>query len=202
MRPATRARADGGRLLAITLAIALPLAGWVALEYRNEQQRVAAAALEDFQSRLPPAATHPAPAANAEATAPGTAPTPAQARQDLFKCHHSGKTIYTDQPERNCDGSADVTRVERSLSAGLSPDKPFQAQLAESEARNPAPAPNRSQTALISRHGERDAARCAANANAQESVKSALRQPHDAWRGDQLTQRLKQLTDEAFSLGC
>lgn len=110
--------------------------------------------------------------------------------------------VYTDQPERHCADTA-VTHIEHpAVNAGLSPDKPFQTQLAEIEARQPAPAPESRQTRLITRHGERETARCAANASEQERIKSALRQPHDAWGGDRLNQRLKQLTDEAFNLRC
>ena len=33
-------------------------------------------------------------------------------------------------------------------------------------------------------------------------IDSALRQPHTAWQGDDLTGKRKQLTDRRFSIGC
>lgn len=194
MRPGGQDSADSGRLLAIGLAFALPLAAWIGLEYGREPEPSA-------QPVRPVIAAEPAPPPESELTADQPPVMTDRGKGRLFRCERDGRTVYTDHPDEHCADARARPLEGPPPTAGLSPDRPFQTQLAELEARRPPP-PDRAAFTAPERPETGRPDRCAFNAREQDRVKSALRQPHEAASGDALNRQLRQLTDEAFRLRC
>lgn len=192
--------ADNGRLFAILLALGTPLCAWLLIEWQAEREAPPPAPPRES---LAPAGGHQAPPVHPPGTARSDAPpVPASPpEKQPVRCRTGGHTIYTDDPARDCPQGGEVIDA-RPASRGLQPERSFKEQLARLEETLPAQAQGPRGAAIDRATGAGKRSECAVNAWEQEQVKAALRQLHDAQRGDALTRRLRELTDEAFRLRC
>lgn len=208
----TSATQANARLISILLAVTVLVGAGLGFEYLSRADGLTASPAEPQQA--PPlsadnsapqqtAASTQAPDSNAVASA---APPPVQPG-GIHKCSVGGQTIYTDQP---CAPGKGHQLELKEDTAGLSPVRSYQSQLAEVESLHVRPAPivepARQQAVAQPRSGAQlgpsKEMQCKVIDDAIASVDAQLRQPHGAQQGDYWTQQRKELMDQRFALRC
>lgn len=193
------------RFISILLAVAVPVAAWLGVEYLSYLDRSKTLPQDATPPAMPTSRDKPIPQSGSVATEkPATDATAPSLRQPglIHKCVTAGAVVYSDQP---CAPAAHVKTLQPNIErAGLAPARSYESQLAALEAERDgqarAQAPQPAGPVQVSTSPKE--AQCTSLDNAIASVNARLREPHGPQYGDRLNSEKKQLYDRRFSLGC
>ena len=144
--------------------------------------------------------TTPSNTVGGKAALPLQAETPQPVAGGVVRCVLHGRTTYSDRP---CAPESITTSINtQPASQGLSPDVPYQAQLAQIQQMHSSPAKTEVHASQNSPSVPDVVTRCKWLAQRIVWIDSALRQPHDAYLGDVWTKERKEASDERFRLEC